>query len=280
MTRSKRKDDHVALALQQEIQQTPTKSDLKKAQESATAWLTNGKGYKVERRDDFGRVIDTLYMDTPDIETAVNIMRVGQSGIGFSHNGVNGPYESAWTIDGKFNADWIYTGTLYGLLFKAGIIESIDGKIKIDLSDDLSEPTFNTGISTNGLTVRADEVGAEKLLHIYAKKSTGGANFGRLEFFSVNGKKLATLTEVFSDSNSTNPVGMTFELDSQNGSTGAFIGTGNTESGFYVVSGGFNSGYFVSNGDFESKLRTTIINEKRISWEYSSELGKYVLCGS
>ena len=97
---------------QQEIQQTPTKSDLKKAQEAATAWLTNGKGYKVERRDDLGRVIDTLYMDTPDIETAVNIMRVGQSGIGFSHNGVNGLYESAWTIDGRFVADWITAGTL------------------------------------------------------------------------------------------------------------------------------------------------------------------------
>ena len=263
-----------------EIEKAKRPSFLKKVIENATAWLTNGKGYAYFRKDDMGNIIDILFMDTQDVKTAIDVMRIGQSGIGFSHNGVNGPYESAWTIDGKFNADWIYTGTLYGLLFKAGIIESIDGKIKIDLSDDLSEPTFNTGISTNGLTVRADEVGAEKLLHIYAKKSTGGANFGRLEFFSVNGKKLATLTEVFSDSNSTNPVGMTFELDSQNGSTGAFIGTGNTESGFYVVSGGLNSGYFVSNGDFESKLRTTIINEKRISWEYSSELGKYVLCGS
>ncbi len=103
---------------QQEIQQTPTKSDLKRAQEAATAWLTNGKGYKVERRDDLGRVVDTLYMDTPDIETAVNIMRVGQSGIGFSHNGVNGPYLSAWTIDGSFVADWITAGTLNAALVK------------------------------------------------------------------------------------------------------------------------------------------------------------------
>lgn len=110
----------------QEILQTPTKSDLKRAQEAATAWLTNGKGYKVERRDDLGRVIDTLYMDTPDIETAVNIMRVGQSGIGFSHNGVNGPYESAWTIDGTFVADWIKTGNLDASLIKTGTLDAKD----------------------------------------------------------------------------------------------------------------------------------------------------------
>lgn len=110
---------------QQEIQQTPTKSDLKKAQEAATAWLTNGKGYAYFRKDDLGNIIDILFMDTQDPETAVNVMRVGQSGIGFSQSGVNGPYYSAWTIDGTFNADFI----------KAGSIESYDGALKINLSD-------------------------------------------------------------------------------------------------------------------------------------------------
>lgn len=94
------------------------KTDLQKAKEAATEWLTNGKGYKVERRDAYGNSIDTLYMDTPDIETAVNILRIGQSGIGFSHNGVNGPYESAWTIDGQFVADFITAGTLNAALVR------------------------------------------------------------------------------------------------------------------------------------------------------------------
>lgn len=105
------------------IEQTPTKSDVSKAQELATAWLTNGKGYKVERRDESGNVIDTLYMDVPDISLAKNILRIGQSGIGFSNNGVNGPYYSAWTLDGRFNADFISTGTL----------RSADGSVSIDL---------------------------------------------------------------------------------------------------------------------------------------------------
>lgn len=96
----------------QEIQQRPTTSAMQQAVANATAWLTNGKGYKVERRDAAGNVIDTLYMDTPDINTAKDMLRIGQSGIGFSHNGVNGPFDNAWTIDGKFIADFIASGTL------------------------------------------------------------------------------------------------------------------------------------------------------------------------
>lgn len=97
---------------QQEIQKRPTTSAMQQAVANATAWLTNGKGHKVERRDAAGNVIDTLYMDTPDINTAKDVLRIGQSGIGFSHTGVNGPFVSAWTIDGKFFADFIAGGTL------------------------------------------------------------------------------------------------------------------------------------------------------------------------
>lgn len=125
------------------------KTTLEQAREVATEWLTNGKGYAYFRKDDMGNIIDILFLDTPDIETAVNVLRVGQSGIGFSHNGVNGPYESAWTIDGKFNADFITVGTLYGILIKAGAIESTDGKISIDLSSNSNAAVFNSGIKTN-----------------------------------------------------------------------------------------------------------------------------------
>jgi hypothetical protein len=91
----------------QQILQKPSQSVLDQAVAAATAWLTNGQGYKVERRDDNGNAVDTLYMDTPDINTAVNVMRVGQSGIGFSHSGVDGPYLYAFTIDGTFDASLI-----------------------------------------------------------------------------------------------------------------------------------------------------------------------------
>lgn len=164
---------------QQEIQQTPTKSDLKRAQEAATAWLTNGKGYKVERRDDLGRVIDTLYMDTPDIETAVNVMRVGQSGIGFSHNGVNGPYERAWTIDGKFNADFILAGVIRGMLIESGIIKSADGSLVIDLN--------------SGRFTLQTEHG--NLLRIAKMTTEDGRSFANVSFYDAQGNGLIELTE-------------------------------------------------------------------------------------
>jgi hypothetical protein len=116
-----------------EIASKPTKTALEQAREAATAWLTNGNGYAYFRKDDMGNIIDILFLDTPDIDTAVNVLRVGQSGIGFSHNGVNGPYESAWTIDGRFNADFITTGILDANLLKTGVIKSKDGTIQIDL---------------------------------------------------------------------------------------------------------------------------------------------------
>ena len=119
---------------QKEIARKPELTDMQAAIEAATSWLTNGQGYKVERRDPHtGQVIDTLYMDTPDINTAVNVLRQGQSGIGFSHSGVNGPYVSAWTIDGKFNADFITAGVLTATIIKTGILSDKKGKNYINL---------------------------------------------------------------------------------------------------------------------------------------------------
>lgn len=221
---------------QQEIQQTPTKSDLKKAQEAATAWLTNGKGYKVERRDDLGRVIDTLYMDTPDIETAVNIMRVGQSGIGFSHNGVNGPYLSAWTIDGHFVADWITAGTLNAALVK--VINLI--------AERLSSVNGDSALDISGARIQFSYKGAETISIINLENSGSiqtsyYANSGVLESIGV-----FTGNSIY------------FQGDGGSISSQLGIGIGSDGKPWMTLPGE---------------------NVKDISWEYSSELGKYVLCG-
>jgi hypothetical protein len=90
----------------------------------ATDWLTNGDGYVVALQDADGNWTDLLFMDTDDISTASDVLRINKNGIGFSHNGVNGPYVSAWTIDGKFNADFIYSGHLSANRIQAGVLES------------------------------------------------------------------------------------------------------------------------------------------------------------
>lgn len=189
---------------QQEIQKAPTKTDLEKAKEAATAWLTNGQGYAYFRKDDLGNIVDILFMDTQDPTTAVNVMRVGQSGIGFSHSGVNGPYTNAWTIDGQLCADFITAGTLYGLLFKAGIIQSADGKITIDLGKDGYGPVFNTGIRTNGLDVMGEETNVSVFSVETYPSQPWGSYSASIYFRSANGKYLKGTDEVFAEDGITN----------------------------------------------------------------------------
>lgn len=55
-----------------------------------------------------------LIMDTDNLNTAKNVIQMNQAGIAFSTNGKDGPFTSAWTIDGIFNAKWIQTGILSG----------------------------------------------------------------------------------------------------------------------------------------------------------------------
>ena len=69
--------------------------------DEATAWLTSGDGYVVATKDSNGNWKEILFMDTDDIDTATNVLRINQNGIGFSSTGVAGPYTQAWTLDGK-----------------------------------------------------------------------------------------------------------------------------------------------------------------------------------
>lgn len=79
---------------------------------NATQWLTRGNGYVVAIKNNDGSWRELLFMDTKDITTARNVLRLNTNGLGFSTTGVNGVYRNAWTIDGHLVADFIDTGTL------------------------------------------------------------------------------------------------------------------------------------------------------------------------
>lgn len=68
---------------------------------NATRWLTSGDGYVVAVKNDDGSWKEMLFMDTDDVTTAKNVLRINQNGLGFSSTGVGGPYTQAWTLDGK-----------------------------------------------------------------------------------------------------------------------------------------------------------------------------------
>lgn len=69
--------------------------------DNATAWLTSSGGYVVAVKNVDGSWKELLFLDDDDIDTAVNVLRINENGIGFSSNGVGGPYTQAWTLDGR-----------------------------------------------------------------------------------------------------------------------------------------------------------------------------------
>lgn len=94
-----------------------------------------------------GEPEEMLIMDTDDINTAVQVIRINKNGIGFSSKGYNGPFSTAWTIDGHFNADFITTGSLYANLITSGKLQSHNGRVYFDL--DNNELHCDTLVSTS-----------------------------------------------------------------------------------------------------------------------------------
>ncbi|MBR3346271.1 MAG: phage tail protein [Solobacterium sp.] len=79
-------------------------------------------GYIVIGRNAAGQPNEIYIMDSPDMGTAVNVMRMNYAGIAFSQTGINGTYTTCWTIESDFVADTITTGHLNGNLITAGSI--------------------------------------------------------------------------------------------------------------------------------------------------------------
>lgn len=99
--------------MQSAVNQTPTEGFMRQAINHANSLLSGGLGgHVVINRNANGEPNEILIMDTDDKDTAVNVIRMNVNGIGFSTTGYDGDYETAWTIDGHFNADFIKAGTI------------------------------------------------------------------------------------------------------------------------------------------------------------------------
>lgn len=214
--------------------------------DNATNWLTSADGYVIAVKDDNGTWKEILFLDTPSAETAKNVLRINTNGIGFSTNGVNGPYRNAWTIDGSLVADFITTGTLNAALAKI---------INIDATN------INTG------TLNADLIKAGTINSTSGNVSLN-LDFGIQEWRSdFNGQEI----EVAISSGM-----LSFRKVNSDGTRetyGYITTTGNS-------SGKLASSLNVSSGIFSNGVTTEAINSKAVSWTYSNELGKYVLTGT
>lgn len=117
----------------EKVEQSQT-THMQKAIARATKLIQGGLGgHVVFNTNADGEPEEILIMDTDDIMTAVNVIRMNLSGIGFSTHGYNGPFETAWTIDGHFVADFIDTGTLTADIVKTGVLADENGNTTFNL---------------------------------------------------------------------------------------------------------------------------------------------------
>lgn len=125
-------------------------SILSEAKKNATDLINLGlkDSYVIVRKNEI------LIMDTQDINTAENVWRWNNGGLGFSSTGYYGEFGTAITRDGKIVADFITTGLLNANLIKTGILGSFNGKSWINMENG----TFNFGnkLIYDGDTVSLD----------------------------------------------------------------------------------------------------------------------------
>lgn len=123
-----------AQVLEEVTANSVTKSMMQAAIDYATELLRGGLGgYVVMTPGSNGYPQEILIMDTPDVNTAVNVIRMNKNGIGFSTNGYEGPFRSAWTIAGTFYADFITAGTMSANRVRTGLLTSTNGNTTWDL---------------------------------------------------------------------------------------------------------------------------------------------------
>lgn len=93
------------------MEKVPTKEDLQQGLDLIRGGLG---GYVILKPGENGRPEEILIMDSPDKDTAVNVIRMNKGGIAFSHSGYDGPFISAWTMNADFNIGG--GGNSYGVI--------------------------------------------------------------------------------------------------------------------------------------------------------------------
>ena len=97
----------------------PVKVTLRSELEAATAqiWQTLGNSYVIYDGDKI------LVLDTLPKESATNVIMINSAGIGFSSTGINGTFNSAWTIDGTMDMQNINVINLVADMIKGGTLK-------------------------------------------------------------------------------------------------------------------------------------------------------------
>lgn len=143
---------------------------------NATGLITGQTGgYVVIHTDsESGKPYELLILDAPSIEEAVNVWRWNVGGLGFSHNGYNGPYETAITADGQIVANFITSGSLVANIIKAGVIQSQDGSSYWDLeTGEVVLRAYATTETVEQVSDRITTIEEQKMYRLVISSSNG-----------------------------------------------------------------------------------------------------------
>ena len=170
-------------------------SEILQKQQEATDKLSGVKGGNIVIvRDDEGLPYEILIMDTDDVATAKNVLRLNQQGAGFSSKGILGPYGVAITIDGHIVADYITTGTLDADLMRTGLISDSATRNFWNL-DTGALNVGNGDIYYNPLTSTTEIRGTTKLANSIidtAHIATGAITSAKIANLAVDTAQIAT----------------------------------------------------------------------------------------
>lgn len=97
---------------------------------NATAWITGNSGGHVVFRPEKGPS-EILIMDTRDVASAKKVWRWNLNGLGYSDNGVNGPFGIAMTSKGEIVANFIKVGIIQADVFQTSLKAAADDYLKL-----------------------------------------------------------------------------------------------------------------------------------------------------
>ncbi|MCA6767588.1 phage tail-type lysozyme domain-containing protein [Enterococcus hirae] len=103
---------------------------------NATAWITGNSGGHVVFRPEKAPS-EILIMDTDNVASAKRVWRWNLNGLGYSDNGVNGPFGIAITSKGEIVADFIKVGTINAEVFETSfnsygdVLKLVKGTLQI-----------------------------------------------------------------------------------------------------------------------------------------------------
>jgi len=204
-----------------------TSSKLEAAFNEAITLLSGADGGNIiiRRNAVTGKPYELLAMDTDDINTAQNVVRLNSAGIGVSTNGINGPYTIAGTGAGLV-ATAITTGTLNATLIKAGILSSENGDFSLNMETGTAN-LANANITGGSINIETAVETTDKVILRSAKAYTGIAPNG---FYVVNTDQAADPYR------QTIMFGNAFQLkNTQTGQNLVWIGSIATENGIGFI---------------------------------------------